>query len=659
MSGTDTGYRGLVTPATLVATDGLDGKVNVTWGATPGTGITYELSRSDGGAFTVLATQAGTSYSDPNSASTLTGKLYTYQVKAKKTGLLDSTASNTDTGWIKVLPPTALTASVDSALGVTISWTAPLNTAATKYTIYRNTSGGTPTLIGEVYPDTSATTYTYVDGTAVAGTTYFYAVKTVGLDGTGESDLSTTVQAVRPSASAPSGLLASDGTSTSTVTLTWNPVSGTGVSYKVYRRDAGQTGSVLVQISSTSSTTYSDTLAEPGRVYEYALKSTKSGGGDSSMSDPDLGYRALSASSSMAATNGGSTTSVTLTWAPVTGNAGYDLYRSEGGGFGPVKSVPTGNTNTTDAPPSAVPGRLYTYMVKAKGPTVGTYTVADSAASPQATGGMNLPALSDVAATNGTSSAHVLITWSPLSLTTNFVTGYRVFRATGSSAPTAIADVDQNTNSYMDTTAVVGVTYAYSVKALGEASTLDSDFSNTDTGWRASSTTPTALAATDGASTQNVTLTWTAVAGSGVSYKIFRADYISATSTPATQIASTTGTSFVDTTAAAGKLYVYGVKAVGASGAGDSPMSVPDVGYRGLETPASIVATDGTEATGQGVLITWAAVPGAASYELSVTGGPVNETIRNLPAAFTATPTPSLAPCTPTRCEPWARRLPA
>jgi hypothetical protein len=87
---------------------------------------------------------------------------------------------------------------------------------------------------------------------------------------------------------APTGVAASDGTSTSSVVITWN-ASQNATSYTVYRSTtAGVRGA---QIGTPTTTTFTDTTPVPGTVYYYGVTATGSGG-VSALSAQDSGFAA-------------------------------------------------------------------------------------------------------------------------------------------------------------------------------------------------------------------------------------------------------------------------------------------------------------------------------------------------------------------------------
>ena len=87
---------------------------------------------------------------------------------------------------------------------------------------------------------------------------------------------------------APTNVVASDGTSTSNVQITWTGSSG-ATSYTVYRSSAaGVTGTA---IGTTTSTSFTDTNPVPGTTYYYGVTATGAGG-EGSLSVQNTGFAA-------------------------------------------------------------------------------------------------------------------------------------------------------------------------------------------------------------------------------------------------------------------------------------------------------------------------------------------------------------------------------
>lgn len=88
--------------------------------------------------------------------------------------------------FFQYAPTNLITTSITGA--VSLSWTAPASSGTsgiTSYKIYRDTTPGATTLL---YNQTSTTSATYTDGSAVHGIAYYYRVTAV--NAAGESDYS-------------------------------------------------------------------------------------------------------------------------------------------------------------------------------------------------------------------------------------------------------------------------------------------------------------------------------------------------------------------------------------------------------------------------------------------------------------------------------------
>ena len=164
--------------------------------------------------------------------------------------------------------PTAMTVSAGNN-EVTISWGTVAG--ATSYNIYRSTTAGEQgSRVG-----TSSTT-SYVDTTAVNGTTYLYLVTAVNAGG--ESSPSSQSAGVTPTApvtlpAAPSGVTATR--NAEQVTVTWTAVTG-ATSYNVYRSTTQGAQGTLIGSSATAS--FVDTTVVDGASYYYQVTAVNSVG---------------------------------------------------------------------------------------------------------------------------------------------------------------------------------------------------------------------------------------------------------------------------------------------------------------------------------------------------------------------------------------------
>ena len=156
-------------------------------------------------------------------------------------------------------PPSNVTASDGtSASFVNVSWDAVAN--ATSYQIWRSSieDSDTATQIG------SSTSLSYSDTSAIAGTHYFYWVKTLVHDV--ESELSSMYDTGWKSLSAPSVTASS---ASNGIQISWTSVPGTET-YRVYKSTSSNVlGTLLASISSTS---YLDSNVTTNIYYYYSVQ---------------------------------------------------------------------------------------------------------------------------------------------------------------------------------------------------------------------------------------------------------------------------------------------------------------------------------------------------------------------------------------------------
>lgn len=574
---TKTGWRPTEAPTAVTAADGdSTAAVSVNWAATLGA-ASYRVYRSTGGgALALVGSPTGTSYSD---TTAVPGTLYSYVVKGfGGAGTGEGAASTADTGWRMLTPPASVTATDGtSTANVGVSW--PASTGAASYKVLRSVGGAPAVEIKTV----TAPAVSCTDIDAVPGTNYTYSVKAVGRPGTGESVASAGNVGWRM-LTAPTGVTATDGTSTSSVTVSWTAASG-AVSYQVFR------SGTVAAIATTAETSFEDTLVTPGALFTYTVKAVGLVG-TSLASTGNTGWRAPVAPAGLTASDGTSLANVALSWTAVPGAASYKILRAAG--VGAAVQVGT-SVATTYNDLTAVPGTLYTYTVKAAG-AAGT---GEGAASASNTGWRMLTAPVKATATDGTSTTAVNVTW-PASVGAS---GYRVLRAVGAGAAAEVGTTGAGVLTYADSTGTPGTIYTYTVKAIGAVGTGDSGSSVADTGYVALSA-PTGVIASDGTSAAQVSVSWTAVTGA-TGYKVLRG---------AVQVGTTSGngsTNIGDVAGVAGTTYSYSVKAVGPAGVADSAASTPNTGWRNLTAPGGLTATDSNTSK---VIVTWTAVTGATGY---------------------------------------------
>ena len=345
---------------------------------------------------------------------------------------------------------------------VQITWTNVIG--ATSYKVFRNTTNNTATAaqIG------TATVSPYNDTTAVVGTTYYYWVKATNTSGDSSYSYSNIVW--RVSVAAPTNVIATDGTYSDKVQISWTNVIG-ATSYKVFRNTTNNTATAA-QIGTATVSPYNDTTAVVGTTYYYWVKATNTSG-DSGFSYSNIGWRAsVAAPTNVIATDGTYSDKVQITWTNVVGATSYKVFRNTTNSTATAAQIGTATVSPYNDT-TAVVGTTYYYWVKA------TNASGDSGFSYSNIGWRaSVAAPTNVIATDGTYSDKVQITW------TNVVgaTSYKVFRNTTNSSDTAAQIGTATVSPYNDTTAVVGTTYYYWVKATNASG--DSGFSYSNIGWR-------------------------------------------------------------------------------------------------------------------------------------------------------------------------------
>ena len=492
-------------PPTPVAPTGLTataGNATVTLGWTASSGATsynvYRGTTAGGEGATAIATGITTpSYAD---TTVTNGTTYYYKVAAvdaSGTSPLSSEVSATPEPPTPVAP-TGLTATAGNA-SVTLGWTA--STGATSYNVYRGTTTGGE---GATAIATGITTPSYTDTTVTNGTTYYYKVAAVNASGTSplSNEASATPQA--PTPAAPTGLTATAGNAS--VTLTWTASTG-ATSYNVYRgTTAGGEGATPV-VTGLTSPTYSDTGLFNGTTYYYKVAAANASGtsGMSNEASATPQSPIPAAPTGLTATAGNA--SVALTWTASTGATSYNVYRGTTTGNESPTAIATGLTAASYTDATVTNGTTYFYKVAAVNATGLSPLSNEASATPQAP---ITTAPTNLTATAG--NASVALSWTA----PTGAASYDVYRGTTASgeSTTPIA-TGVITTSYTDTTVTNGTTYYYKVAAVdtGGTSPLSNEASATPAlpvapTFTLTASTPGAIAA-GGTTSSTITVTTT------------------------------------------------------------------------------------------------------------------------------------------------------
>jgi len=278
------------TPGTVPGAATLNGQVAVDritlgWSVPENGGsaiIGYRLYRTPGtGTKVLLASLTGNAYVD---ISVLAGVNYTYMVTAlnafgegwpSNTLLLRTNAQPSPSVDVPAEP--YLSSVSGGNVSISLLWNVPSDTGdgpITGYNVYR----GTSPLAVQLLVSVPAGTTTYVDGTAVYGTTYYYCVS--ALNQWGESEPSAVLSASLVVLAVPGEVDVDLEEGQGRMTLSWSvPDEGSSsvTEYRIYRR--GETGDrQLIATVPAGTDTFVDGSVEAGAEYDYWVTAVNAAG---------------------------------------------------------------------------------------------------------------------------------------------------------------------------------------------------------------------------------------------------------------------------------------------------------------------------------------------------------------------------------------------
>jgi len=312
--------------------------------------------------------------------------------------------------------------------------------------------------------------------------------------------------------------------------------------------------------------------------------------------------------------------SMVLDWADSAATDTYDLYFWKSAETKPTSPTVSGLTVSMWDPPMDLDGSTeYSWQVvahSAVATTEGDVWTFTTEVPPVST----TPTPAGLTASRGEYADHIVISWTPIVTPRVF---FRVYRAESVDGPRVkLGDEWTTATTFVDTTVEDATPHYYFVKAArtqwGE---LAGAFSASEQGFLLQSTplpAPTGVVASDGTSSQSVSVAWTAVPDAHF-YKVYRGT--AADTSPTFAVTGwISDLTFEDTTALPGFKYYYFVCAAwNESGLRVSDFSAPDQGWCEGETPvmpppAWVSASD--EVYAEKIRVTWAPVPEAGFYQV-------------------------------------------
>ncbi len=371
-------------PGNLLAAPG-DAVVSLSWTAPADTDIAqYRVYRSLTSPVDTTPGTEITSVQSDTLAYTNTGLTngteYFYAVTAVDTAGNQSSASAEKSATPTQAPdvtapaaPVGLSAAAGDSK-ITLSWTANAEGDVAGYQVYRSASSG---VLGTLLTTTGATATTYVDGTALNATAYFYVIKAIDLS-SNVSAASNEVSGTPADTTAPAptaGLTATAGIHS--VTLRWNANTESDFrGYRIYRSlttpvVADDVANLIGTVTTNGGRTFLDSDLEAGTTYYYAISSYDVIGNRAALVEVSATPTAAPDTTAPNALTGLTAqvtgTSVALSWnaSNATDLAGYNVYRSTTAGGTRVKLTSTPQTATTFTDSTAPAGATSYYVVTA------------------------------------------------------------------------------------------------------------------------------------------------------------------------------------------------------------------------------------------------------------------------------------------------------
>ncbi len=339
----------------------------VNWSASPGT-ATYRLYRGTSTTFSASvecldSNVNATAFNDVNAQDSIPipYRNYTYWVRATNNFGV-SAYSVSGTGYRALHPPLAVRASDGSHSNkIEVQWEVH-TTNPVSYLVFRsgtNDSSTSQQLAEIPYLDTTRTNYN--DLQITRGYKYYYWVRAknaYGTSGFGPSDSGGTAPL------SPTDLSVSSGTYTDKVEVAWTASVGAS-GYQIWR-NSNVDSSQAQRVGESSTESFDDTLtAVPGTRYYYWVKATNEYG-VSVFSGFDSGWRDLAPPSGVMASDGVSTSEVSVVWNTSENASAYDLWRGTNSNVNEARELYSGVSTNGYSDTSATPGEFYYYWVRAR-----------------------------------------------------------------------------------------------------------------------------------------------------------------------------------------------------------------------------------------------------------------------------------------------------
>ena len=353
----------------------------------------------------------------------------------------------------------------DAGTGGTVDLTWNNVSGASSYTLYVGTLSPVETDPSVVTVPAVSTPYSAT--LLTDGIPYFFKVSASNAKGeSGLSNEATATPTLAAGIATPTGLATSLVTTTS-LTLSWNPVPG-ATSYSVYRGAPGTGTSADPLAGNPGTNSFADSGLTAGTTYQYTV--TAFDGTNTSLDSAPLSVTTVPPPpTALAANPTGNTTEIQITWTDAPGAASHTVYYRAG-----ITGVTTADTSF----PGSLSGVIinvpldntdYVFAVTADNASGSSGLSGEATAQANATGGLAAPAGLGVTLVTGTT---LTLSWGSVVGATSY-TIYRGAPGTGTSGDPMAGT--SGTTSFADTLLTPGTTYQYTVTATdGVGTSLDS-----------------------------------------------------------------------------------------------------------------------------------------------------------------------------------------
>ena len=466
----------IVAPApadvTLTGAKVVSNGIQVTWQAADGA-AQYRVYRKAEGVtkWSIIAHTTDTSYVDKTAEA---GVKYTYTVRGIAADGKTLSSGYDGNGVSAMIPKS--TAPADVKLvgakavsgGIQVTWQAA--DGAAQYRVYRKAEGATK---WSIIAHTTGTSY--VDKTAEAGVKYTYTVRGIAADGKTLSSGydGNGVSAMIPKSTAPAIVKLTGAKEVNGgIQVTWQAADG-AAQYRVYRKDAVNTGWTVLTSSATG-TSFVDKTAVAGVTYTYTVRGVAKDGKTLSPSYDKVGVSAVIAPAKVVLVSAkADSAGILVTWQKAAGAHSYQVFRKTANTGWQRIAKNIHDTEWKDI--DAVKGTKYFYTVRAvadDGTTRGAYDGTGKTAT--VTKNPTTPA--DVTLGKAVAGkSGITVTWSYAADART----YRVYRKAAGETKWTIVAKNAEGKSWTDKNVTKGVKYTYTVRGVNANGVLSSRYNGT------------------------------------------------------------------------------------------------------------------------------------------------------------------------------------